>query len=35
VNDVQKLLDGFGLDEFIRDLHKCDLEEQMLNFNKV
>ena len=21
-NDVQKLLDGFGLDEFIRDLHK-------------
>jgi peptide chain release factor 1 len=35
VNDVEKLLDGFGLDEFIRDLHKCDLEEQMLNFNKV
>ena len=29
VNDVQKLLDGFGLDEFIRDLHKFDLEEQM------
>ena len=35
VNDVQKLLDGFGLDEFIRDLHKCDLEEQMLKSSSV